>query len=76
MSSTSEAARKAWATRRARFGGGVSRPKVATASGGVRRTLARTRGQQAYARRKMREQMMRDAGLVKVRGARGGVYWE
>jgi len=28
------------------------------------------------AARKAREQAMRDCGLVKVRGALGGVYWE
>lgn len=26
--------------------------------------------------RRGREQMMRELGLIKVRGARGGVYWE
>lgn len=30
----------------------------------------------ARANRKAREQAMRDAGLRKVRGARGGTYWE
>jgi hypothetical protein len=30
----------------------------------------------SYANRKAREQVMRDMGLVKVRGALGGVYWE
>lgn len=28
------------------------------------------------AQRKMRESALRDCGLVKVRGAMGGVYWE
>jgi len=28
------------------------------------------------ARRRARDQAMRDLGLVKVRGAQGGVYWE
>ena len=28
------------------------------------------------ASRKIREQIMRDLGLVKVRGAMGGTYWE
>jgi hypothetical protein len=36
----------------------------------------KTSGQRAYARRKERDQAMRDAGLVKVKGARGGTYWE
>jgi len=35
-----------------------------------------TKGQKAYARRKERDQIMRDSGLVKVKGARGGTYWE
>ena len=30
----------------------------------------------ARANRKARESVMRDLGLVKVRGALGGVYWE
>ncbi len=30
----------------------------------------------AYLRRKERESVLRDCGLVKVRGALGGVYWE
>ena len=30
----------------------------------------------ANANRKAREQVMRDCGLVKVRGALGGIYWE
>jgi len=30
----------------------------------------------AYLRRKERESILRDCGLVKVRGALGGVYWE
>lgn len=28
------------------------------------------------AKRRAREQAMRDCGLVKVRGALGGIYWE
>ena len=28
------------------------------------------------ASRKIRDQVMRDLGLVKVRGAMGGTYWE
>ena len=28
------------------------------------------------ASRKIREEIMRDLGLVKVRGAMGGTYWE
>lgn len=34
------------------------------------------RNARAQANRKAREQVMRDAGLVKVRGAQGGTYWE
>lgn len=37
--------------------------------------LAQRRKQTARAKRE-REQAMRDLGLVKVRGAMGGVYWE
>ncbi len=36
----------------------------------------RERNRKAYAAHKGREQAMRDCGLVKVRGALGGVYWE
>lgn len=36
----------------------------------------RNRNARARANRKAREQAMRDAGLVKVRGAQGGTYWE
>lgn len=32
--------------------------------------------ERAYWRRRQREQAMRDLGLVKVRGALGGTYWE
>ena len=38
-----------------------------------RKRLSRIR---ANVNRKAREQAMRDCGLVKVRGALGGVYWE
>jgi len=30
----------------------------------------------ARARRRAREELLRDCGLVKVRGALGGTYWE
>jgi hypothetical protein len=30
----------------------------------------------AAANRKAREQVMKDCGLIKVRGALGGIYWE
>jgi hypothetical protein len=34
------------------------------------------RNARARANRKARDQVMRDCGLVKVRGALGGTYWE
>lgn len=34
------------------------------------------KARKARERRKAREQAMRDCGLVKVRGALGGIYWE
>jgi hypothetical protein len=37
---------------------------------------ARAKTRLANTRRKERDQVMRDLGLVKVRGALGGVYWE
>ena len=37
--------------------------------------LAKTRAE-ARQRRRERDQVMRDLGLVKVRGALGGTYWE
>lgn len=36
----------------------------------------KARAQRARENRKAREQVMRDCGLVKVRGALGGTYWE
>ena len=38
-----------------------------------RKRLSRIR---ANNNRKAREQVMRDCGLIKVRGALGGIYWE
>lgn len=37
---------------------------------------ARAKTKAKSARRSEREQVMKDLGLVKVRGACGGVYWE
>jgi uncharacterized Zn finger protein (UPF0148 family) len=34
------------------------------------------KSKKAKLRRQEREQMMRDCGLVKVKGALGGTYWE
>ena len=39
-------------------------------------TKEQLRRRRATANRKGREQVMRDLGLTKVRGAMGGVYWE
>jgi hypothetical protein len=36
----------------------------------------RSKTKNKASRRKERDQMMKDCGLVKVRGALGGVYWE
>lgn len=47
--------------------------KALSASEDHKRTERKAR---ARANRKAREQAMRDAGLRKVRGARGGTYWE
>lgn len=46
---------------------------------GSPRSMIRTDAQRLAARRKARrerDQAMRDCGLVKVRGALGGTYWE
>ncbi len=37
---------------------------------------SKARRAKARASRKARDQVMRDCGLVKVRGALGGTYWE
>lgn len=37
---------------------------------------ARQRKERARKQRRERDQVMRDLGMVKVRGAMGGTYWE
>lgn len=37
---------------------------------------AKLKKQRAKSQRQMRDQVMRDCGLTKVRGAMGGTYWE
>ena len=51
----------------------VNRPAQLDNDAIERKRLSRIR---ANVNRKAREQAMRDCGLVKVRGALGGVYWE
>ena len=38
--------------------------------------VAKDRKRRARERRKEREQVLRDCGLVKVKGTLGGTYWE
>lgn len=41
-----------------------------------RRAYGKRRRKGANAQRRLREQTMHDLGLVKVKGALGGTYWE
>lgn len=41
-----------------------------------RANRAKVYGKRARARKKGRDQVRRDMGLMKVRGAMGGTYWE
>lgn len=51
----------------------LSCEESAEAQKGSRLAATRARAKQ---RRRERDQVMRDVGLVKVRGALGGTYWE
>lgn len=42
----------------------------------AREALADFKRRRANRARRERDQVMRDCGLVKVRGAKGGTYWE